>query len=236
MTAFVPVKKFDEEHFIVMASRQGTIKKTALSAFANPRRGGIAAMDLPEGDELIETGITDGTNEIILATQSGLAVRFHEDKVRAMGRTAYGVRGVALDPGDRVIGMVVVKRSSTLLTVCEGGYGKRSEISEYRLTNRGGKGVINIKTSDRNGPVVAIKEVLDDDELMIISQHGIVIRLPLTNVRVMGRATQGVRLINLDEGDKVIDVARVVASDGAEENGDTEMVNGNGGEPGPVVQ
>jgi DNA gyrase subunit A len=232
ITAFVPVKKFDDEHFIVMASKNGTIKKTALSAFSNPRKGGIAAMDLPEDDEVIEVGVSDGTNEIILATRDGLACRFHEEHVRAMGRSAYGVRGVSLDETDRLIGMVVVRRASTLLTVCENGYGKRSEISEYRLTNRGGKGVINIKTTDRNGPVVAVKEVVDDDELMIISQNGIIIRMSLAAVRVMGRATQGVRLINLDEGDRVIDVARVVK---AEEEGE-EGENGNGESNGEAEQ
>jgi len=226
ITAFVPAKKFDDEHYIVMATKNGTIKKTVLSSFANPRKGGINAMDLPEDDELIDVGVSDGTNELILATRSGLACRFHEEKVRAMGRTAYGVRGVSLEDGDVVVSMVVVKRASALLTVCENGYGKRSEISEYRLTNRGGKGVINIKTTDRNGPVVAVKEVVDDDELMIISLHGIIIRMSLAHIRVMGRATQGVRLINLDEGDKVIDVARVVKAE--EVDGDVEGENGNG--------
>jgi DNA gyrase subunit A len=152
ITAFVPAKKFDDEHFIVMATKNGTIKKTVLSSFANPRKGGINAMDLPEDDEVIDVGVSDGTNEIILATHHGLACRFHEEHVRSMGRSAYGVRGVSLEEGDRVVSMVVVKRASALLTVCENGYGKRSEISEYRLTNRGGKGVINIKTTDRNGP------------------------------------------------------------------------------------
>ncbi|HUU47046.1 MAG TPA: DNA gyrase subunit A [Acidobacteriota bacterium] len=220
ITAFVPAKKFDDEHYIVMATKDGTVKKTVLSAFANPRRGGINAMDLPEGDELIEADITDGTHEIILATRSGQAVRFHEDNVRAMGRTAYGVRGVSLGKDDRVIGMVVVKRASTLVSVTENGYGKRSEIADYRLTKRGGKGVINIKTNERNGKVIAIKEVVNQDELMIISQGGIVIRMGIEKLRVMGRATQGVRLISLDKGDKVIDVARVVIT----ENGE----NGNG--------
>jgi DNA gyrase subunit A len=235
INAFVPVKQFDDEHFIIMATKNGTIKKTALSAFANPRKGGINAMDLPEDDELIETGITDGTNEIILATRDGLAVRFHEEHVRAMGRGAYGVRGVTLEEGDRVIGMVVVKRSTTLLSVTENGFGKRSEIADYRLTNRGGKGVINIKTTDRNGKVIAIKEVVDDDELMIVSQGGIIIRLPITSVRVLSRATQGVKLINLDKGDKVIDVARVVKSEeepngNGEPHGEANGGNGSSGE------
>ncbi|MEW5873717.1 MAG: DNA gyrase subunit A [Candidatus Zixiibacteriota bacterium] len=229
ITAFVPVKQFDEEHFIVMATKSGQIKKTALSAFSNPRKAGINAMDLPEDDELIEAGITDGTNEIILATRNGLAVRFHEEHVRPMGRGAYGVRGVTLEDDDRVIGMVVVKRSTALLSVTEHGYGKRSEIADYRLTNRGGKGVINIKTTDRNGKVVAVKEVVDDDELMIITQRGIIIRMGIAKLRILGRATQGVRLIQLGAGDRVIDVARVVKSED-DGNGDAEGGNGSTGD------
>ncbi len=239
VTAFEPVKQFDDEHYIVMATRNGTIKKTVLSAFSNPRKAGINAMDLPEDDELIETGITDGGNEIILATRSGLAVRFHEENVRPMGRGAYGVRGVSLGQDDRVVGMVVVKRPTTLLTVTEHGYGKRSDIADYRLTKRGGKGVINIKTNERNGRVVAVKEIVNDDELMIISHNGIIIRMGVGKVRVMGRATQGVRLIHLDEGDRVIDVARVVTSDedanGTGINGEvTKGGNGSGGDTPPM--
>jgi DNA gyrase subunit A len=237
ISAFEPVKQFDDEHCIIMTTKQGTIKKTVLSAFSNPRKAGINAMDLPEGDELIETGITDGTNEVILATHLGLAVRFHEEHVRPMGRGAYGVRGVTLGKDDRVVGMVVVKRATTLLTVTENGYGKRSEIADYRLTKRGGKGVINIKTNDRTGKVVAVKEIIDDDELMIISQRGIIIRMGVGKLRVMGRATQGVRLIHLDEGDKVIDVARVVKSDETENgaaNGHAEGGNGSEGDAPPM--
>jgi DNA gyrase subunit A len=225
ITAFVPIKQFDEEHFIVMATKSGQIKKTALSSFSNPRKAGINAMDLPEDDELIEAGITDGTNEIILATRNGLAVRFHEEHVRPMGRGAYGVRGVTLEEDDLLVGMVVVKRSTALLSVTENGYGKRTEIADYRLTNRGGKGVINIKTTERNGKVVAVKEVVDDDELMIITHCGIIIRMGIAKLRLLGRATQGVRLIQLDEGDLVIDVARVVKS---EEDGDNGLDGGNG--------
>jgi DNA gyrase subunit A len=230
ITAFEPVKQFDDEHYIVMATKNGTIKKTALSAFSNPRRAGINAMDLPEGDELIETGITDGNNEVILAASGGLAVRFHEENVRPMGRGAYGVRGITLGKDDHVVGMVVVKRPTTLLTVTENGYGKRSDISDYRLTKRGGKGVINIKTTERNGKVIAVKEIVDDDELMIISQRGIIIRMGVSKVRVMGRATQGVRLIHLDTGDRVIDVARVVTN-GEDTNGEpAKGGNGSGGD------
>ncbi|MBD3299708.1 MAG: DNA gyrase subunit A [candidate division Zixibacteria bacterium] len=220
ITAFEPIKNFTDTDYIVMATRNGTIKKTVLSAFAHPRKAGINAMDLPEDDALIETGISDGDNEIILATRSGQAVRFHEDQVRPMGRGAYGVRGVALGKDDRVVGMVVVKRPTTLLTVTEKGFGKRSEIGGYRLTKRGGKGVINIKASERNGKVVAVKEVVDDDELMIITHKGIIIRMGVSKLRVMGRATQGVRLISLDSEDVVIDVARVItAEEGSVENG-----------------
>ena len=196
-----------------MATKNGIVKKSSLTAFSNPRRGGIIAIGIEEKDELIGASQTDGSCDIVLATREGQAVRFPEDKVREMGRQAYGVKGITLEKNDFVIGMVVIKRDSTLLSVTENGYGKRSPISDYRLTNRGGKGVINIKTTDRNGKVVAIKEVLDEDELMVITQRGMIIRLPVKTIKVIGRNTQGVRLINLDSGDKVTDVARVVKSE-----------------------
>ncbi len=220
VAAFLPVRAFDDQHFVMMATRKGIIKKTLLSAFSNPRRGGINAMNIPEDDNLIEAKMTDGTSDIVLATKEGQAIRFHEDKVRDMGRAAYGVRGVTLAKEDRVIGMVVIKRDATLLTVTENGYGKRSDITDYRVTNRGGKGIINIKCSERNGKVVDIKEVVTDDELMLITQKGIIIRQPVKQISVIGRATQGVRLINLDANDKVVDVARVVTS---EENGNQDQ-------------
>jgi DNA gyrase subunit A len=211
--AFAPVKEFVENRYVVMSTKKGTIKKTELSAFSNPRRGGINAINIDEGDELIEATITDGTCDIVLGTKEGLAIRFPEDKVRSMGRTAYGVRGVSLRGKDEVVGMVVIKRDATLLVVTENGFGKRTPISDYRVTNRGGKGVINVKTSERNGKVVAIKEVLEDDELMIITEKGIIIRQPVKQIKEIGRNTQGVKLINLDEGDRVVDVARVVKSE-----------------------
>jgi DNA gyrase subunit A len=226
IAAFVPVREFDDEHFVVMATRNGVIKKTRLSAFSNPRRGGINAMNIPEKDDLIEVKITDGSCDIALGTKEGQAIRFHEDKVRDMGRAAYGVRGINLAKDDWVIGMVVVKRDTTLLSVTENGYGKRSSISDYRVTNRGGKGIINIKATERNGKVVTIKEVVDEDELMLITQKGIIIRQPVKQIKVIGRNTQGVKLINLDSGDKVVDVARVVKS---EENNDKGQ-NAEGGE------
>jgi len=240
IAAFLPVREFDDKHFVVMATQNGIIKKTLLSAFSNPRRGGINAMNIPavrqahrpersrrEDDNLIEAKITDGTCDIVLATREGQAIRFHEDKVRDMGRAAYGVRGITLAKNDKVIGMVVVKRDTTLLSVTENGYGKRTSISDYRVTNRGGKGIINIKTTQRNGKVVAIKEVVTDDELMLITHKGIIIRQPVNQINVIGRATQGVKLINLGAGDKLVDVARVVKSE-ANNNEDQNMVEKEG--------
>ena len=219
--AFQPVRGFEEGFYVVMATKNGVIKKTDLTAFSNPRRDGIKAMNVVPGeDELIDAAITDGSNDVVLATRSGKAIRFPEDKVRSMGRTAYGVKGIKLEEDDYVVSMVVVKRASWLLTVTERGFGKRSSVDDYRITNRGGKGIINIKTSDRNGEVVAVKEVVESDELMIITQNGIIIRSPIRQIRSIGRATQGVKLINLDEGDLVIDVARVV----------TDRKNNNSGE------
>jgi DNA gyrase subunit A len=218
IAAFLPVKEFDDKHFVVMATRNGIIKKTVLSAFSNPRRGGINAMNIPEKDNLIEAKITDGTCDVVLATREGQAIRFHEDKVRNMGRAAYGVKGITLGKKDVVIGMVVVKRDATLLTVAEKGYGKRTNISDYRVTNRGGKGIINIKCTEKNGKVIDIKEVVTDDELMLITQKGIIIRQPVKQISVIGRSTQGVRLINLTAGDRVVDVARVVKSEANNNN------------------
>ena len=211
IAAFCRVRTFDADKFIVMASRDGIIKKTSLDAFSNPRKAGVNAMDFSEKDDtLIGAAITDGTFEIVLATRKGMAIRFNEEKVRAMGRTAYGVKGIELEAKDYVVGMVVVKRDSTLLVVTENGYGKRTSIDDYRITNRGGKGIINVKTSDRNGEVVSIKEVLDDDELILITKKGIANRQSVKDIKVIGRNTQGVRLITLGKDDLVTDVARVV--------------------------
>ena len=218
--AVVAVREFDDRHYLVCATRKGLIKKTVLSAYGNPRRGGINAVLLEEGDALFEAAVTDGTQDIILAKKKGLAVRFHENEVRAMGRTAYGVKAVTLDDDqDEVVSMVGVKRSASLLTVTENGYGKRSEISEYRVSHRGGKGIITIKTTDRNGQVVAVKEVVDGDELMIMTRSGQMIRMPVKGIGVMGRNTQGVTLVDLSksEGDLLPDavagVTRVVRED-----------------------
>jgi DNA gyrase subunit A len=217
ISAFVPVSKFDENLYVVMATKKGVIKKTSLSAFSNPRRVGINAINIPEDDQLIEARITDGTCDMVLGTREGQAIRFPEEKVRAMGRSAYGVRGIALGKKDQVVGMVVIKRDTTLLVVNEKGFGKRTKISDYRVTNRGGKGIINVKITERNGPAVDIKTVEDQDELMLITSKGIIIKQPVKQINVIGRSTQGVRLMNLDPGDRVRDVARVIKSE--EESG-----------------
>jgi len=211
VAGFIRARSFTDDKYVVMATRKGIVKKTALNAFSHPRMAGVVAMTINgNGDELIEAAVTDGTYEVVLATRKGMAIRFSEDKVRAMGRTAYGVKGINLAKGDYVIGMVAVGRDSSLLVVTENGYGKRTSIEDYRMTNRGGKGVINVKTSARNGDVVAIKEVLDTDELILITKKGIANRQAVKQISVIGRNTQGVRLINLDKDDLVTDVARVV--------------------------
>lgn len=239
VAAFVQVRSFDDNAFVVMTTKTGQIKKTELSAFSNPRRDGIIAMTIPDDDQVVEVGLTDGSCDIVLATRQGQAIRFPEDKVRPMGRTAYGVRGITLENNDYVIGMVVIKREGTLLTVTEHGYGKRSAIADYRVTNRGGKGVINIKTSDRNGLVVAVKEVVDNDELLLITQQGIVNRISVEQIRSIGRNTQGVRLIHLEKSDRLVDVARF--AEGKEDangngNGKNGNGNGNGHEPDSAIE
>ncbi len=217
VNAIVPVKEFDDQHNMVMATKFGVIKKTVLSAYGNPRKAGINAVDLDEGDELIEATITDGTQDLILAKRQGKAIRFHEQEVRSMGRTAHGVKGCTLEEGDTVVGMVAVKRDATLLTVTENGFGKRSELADYRVSHRGGLGIITIKTTDRNGEVITVKEVVDGDQLMLISRKGQMIRTRVRDLRVMGRNTAGVKLMELDEGDQVVDVTRAVAEE--EEDG-----------------
>ncbi len=215
IATFVRTKEFDDKHFLVIATKKGIIKKTVLSSYGNPRRSGIVAISLDEGDSVIDASITDGSQDIILAKRQGKAIRFPEKNVRAMGRSAMGVKGATLEEDDDVVSMIAAKGEGTLLVVTENGYGKRSPIDDYRITGRGGKGVITVKNTPRNGPVVCVMQVSDNDELMIISAKGVIIRLPIQGVSIMGRNTQGVKLINLDGGDKVVDVARVVV--GSEE-------------------
>ena len=209
VASVVPVREFGEDRYLVLVTANGTIKKTPLQAFANVNRLGVIAINIADGDALIGAGVSDGTFDVILGTNAGIAIRFPEEDVRPMGRPAAGVRGISLRGDDRVIGMVLNNhRDRTLLSVCENGYGKRSPLEDYRLTHRGGKGIINIKANERNGHVVAIKEVIDEDELMVISHAGILVRLPIVDIGVIGRNTQGVRIVRIDEGDRVMDVAR----------------------------
>ena len=210
IAAMVAVKEFQEDRFVVMGTRKGVVKKTALSAFSNPRAGGIIAMGVEPSDAVIVVRVTDGTGEIFIGTRHGMAIRFLETDVRPMGRAAYGVRGITLRDEDYVVAMEVVKPGGTLLSVTERGYGKRTEIEEYRVQSRGGVGVINIATSERNGPVAGIAYVQEADELLLITQQGMIIRMPTNDLRAIGRATQGVRLIDIEGEDKVVSVARLV--------------------------
>jgi len=210
IAAILPVREFDNESFIVMATREGIVKKTALSAYSNPRRGGINAISIREGDDLIEASISNGNHDVLLGTRRGLSIRFHENEVRAMGRTASGVKGINLGKGDAVVGMVVVKREGSVLVVTEFGLGKRTALSEYRVSHRGGKGVFTLKVTDKTGELVTLKEVVDEDDIMIITVNGVLIRQSVNKLKIQGRNTQGFRLIRLDSGDRVGDVARVV--------------------------
>ncbi len=207
IAAYLPVRLFEESKYLFMATKNGIVKKTRLSAFSNPRQGGIIAANLQEGDELIDAAITDGRRNIILATRYGHAIRFREQDVRDMGRNAAGVRGIRLRKDDQVVGMVIEGRAGTLLVATERGYGKRSAFDAYRITKRGGMGVITLKVTEKIGRLVAIKEVLEGDNLMLVSVQGTVIRMGARGIRVMGRSTQGVRLMNLSEGDHLADVA-----------------------------
>jgi DNA gyrase subunit A len=219
-------KEYVENNFIIMCTKEGIIKKTSLEAYSRPRTNGINAITIRENDELLEAKLTDGTNEIVLATRNGRAIRFNEEKVRPMGRNASGVRGVTLlDETDAVVGMVCVKdNTSTVLVVSEKGYGKRSFLNDpedgepvYRITNRGGKGVKTINVTDKTGPLTSIKTVTDEDDLMIITRSGVAIRMHIDTLRVMGRAAQGVRLINLKGTSAIAAVARVPRSEDEDE-------------------
>src|SRR5215218_576535 len=221
--AILPVREFRDDQFLLFGTKKGTVKKTALSAYANPRSNGIKAIKIEDGDELMDVQITSGTNDIVLATRHGLSIRFHEQDVREMGRDTTGVKGIELGARDQVIGMVVIKREATLLVVAEKGIGKCSPIDDYRVQKRGGKGIITIHRTDKTGDAVSIMEVLPEDELMLMTKQGILIRMPVKGIRVAGRNTQGVKLVNLDEKDLVMAVARVVPEDDVEvEGGEVE--------------
>jgi DNA gyrase subunit A len=213
IAAMLPVKEFEDDKFIVMGTRKGVVKKTTLSAFSNPRAGGIIAMGIDEGDAVIAAQITDGAGEVFIGTREGMAIRFEEGDVRPTGRGTFGVRGITLRDEDYVVAMEVVKPGGTLLTVTERGFGKRTEIQEYRVQSRGGVGIINIATTDKNGLVVGVAYVQDGDELLLITQQGMIIRMPTNGVRAIGRATQGVTLIDVEGEDKVVSIARLVEKD-----------------------
>jgi len=220
VTSTIPVRKFDDRQ-LVMATRNGIIKKTVLSAFGRPKKGGIISILLDSGDKLIGVKLTTGGQEIVLGTENGKAIRFSEDDVRCMGRATRGVKGIGLKGDDKVKGIVVVDKNATLLTVCENGFGKRTDYSEYSVQRRSGQGVINIKTSERNGKVVALMNVSDDNELMMMTAKGMIIRAAINTIRSIGRNTQGVTLISLKAGDKVVSVAPVIGVD-EEEAEETE--------------
>jgi len=222
--AMVFVREFKEDESLLFCTRNGTVKKTRLSEYGNVRSSGIKAIKIEEGDELIDVAVTSGNNDIVIATQHGLSIRFHESDVRQMGRDTTGVKGVDLGKGDRVVGMVVIKREATLLCVTEKGLGKCTHIDEYRVQKRGGKGILTVNRTDRTGDVVTLMEVLPEDEIMIITRSGMIIRSPVSQVRVAGRATQGVKLVDLDGSDVVMAVARVIPEDDKE-------TEGNGDEP-----
>ncbi|TVP49124.1 MAG: DNA gyrase subunit A [Gemmatimonadales bacterium] len=232
IASVVPVREFSDDRFLVFSTRKGVIKKSPLSAYGNVRSVGLNAINIREGDELIHVRITEGGNEVVLATREGMAIRFNEDDVRTTGRVSEGVRGIRLKKKDEVVGMVVVRDDSTLLVVTETGMGKRSLIDDYRLQGRGGGGVINMKLSDRTGKVVAIRSVLETDELMLITRSGVVNRQKVSDMRVIGRATQGVRLVNLDKGDTIMDVARVIADEDSDAELDAEIAAESGAESG----
>lgn len=225
VTATLPVKEYRADRFVIMGTKLGVIKKTELSAYSNPRQGGIIALSLDAGDKLIGVDLTDGQREILLGTKQGITIRFKEEDVRSMGRTAHGVRGITLEAGDEVIGMETITPDSTtaILTVTEGGYGKRTPVNEYRVQGRGGKGIISVKTTERNGPAVGFLQVRDEDEIMLMAAQGKVLRCKVDDIREIGRNTQGVRLLDMDgDEDRVVAVVRLVErEEGVPEEGES---------------
>jgi len=212
--AFVNVNTFDDDHYIVMATKQGIVKKTVLSAYGHPRRGGIYAIDIRENDRLIEAKITNGDSDILLGTLEGKSIRFSESDIRPSGRKTMGVKGITLSSAsDEVVGMLVVKREGTILVATEKGYGKRTDLVQYRTQTRGGKGILTMRTTDKTGKMVAIMEVVDTDDLVVITDTGVLMRQPVAAIRTIGRITQGVRLIRLDEGASIASISRVVKED-----------------------
>ena len=213
VTAMIPVSEFADDRYLFMGSRSGTVKKSPLSSFSNPRKAGIIAITLQDDDELVNVVQTDGNKDVVMVSRHGKAIRFAESEVRSMGRSAQGVRGMRLESGDEVVSVDIVNEDATLLTITENGFGKRTEFGEYRAMHRGGRGVITIVTSLRNGPVMNVKAVMGEDEVMLTSSEGIIIRIPIRDIRVQGRNTQGVKIMNVRQGDKVVGVARIKAEE-----------------------
>jgi DNA gyrase subunit A len=212
IAAILRVQEFPEaegQRFIVMGTKKGTVKKTDLALFSNPRAAGIIAIQIDDDDRLIAVAETDGKQDLFLGSRNGMAIRFSEEDVRPMGRTAYGVRGMQLRDGDEVVGLEVVTDEATLLTVCERGFGKRTPVSEYRQQTRGGIGLKNVQTSERNGPVIGLACVTDRDQLLLVTEQGQVIRMPAADLRPIGRDTQGVRLMDLGDDDRLVSIARL---------------------------
>ena len=230
VTAMIPIRQFEIGRHLFMATRRGVVKKTELHAYSNPRAGGIIAITLDEGDELIAVRLTGGRDEIFLATKQGMAIRFNEEAVRAIGRAGRGVIGIALEAGDEVVAGEIVRTSTTVLTVNERGYGKRTELEEYRLQGRGGKGIINVRVSEKNGPVVGALQVQEQDQVMMISQEGKVNRVNVREIGVIGRATLGVRLQGLEATDRVAAVTSLVPDEG---DGEANTNGGDAEPPGP---
>tara|TARA_Y100000768_G_scaffold160109_2_gene119680 strand:+ start:25601 stop:28081 length:2481 start_codon:yes stop_codon:yes gene_type:complete len=221
VSAFISVKEFNEDHFVVMATEKGMVKKTKLSAYSNPRKKGIYAVEIREGDRLIEARVSTGDNDILLGTRNGKSIRFSEEQIRASGRKTMGVKGITLSSeDDKLVGMLLIKRDGTVLVATEKGFGKRTEISQYRAQKRGGKGVLTMKTTDKVGKMVTIKEVVEKDDLMIITNQGVLIRLPVSQIRSIGRATQGVKLIKLGEGTLVSSITRIMTEEEKKEDGE----------------
>jgi DNA gyrase subunit A len=220
INAVMPVRDYDEDHFVFMATSSGTVKKTALSNFSRPRASGIIALDLKDGDKLVDVVITNGSRHIMLLSNAGKSIRFSETDVRTMGRTAAGVRGMRLGPDHEVISMILVEEEGSILTSTENGYGKRTRVSDYPLKGRGGQGVISIQTNERNGDVVGAVQVRDDNEIMMITDNGTLVRISVGDVSEMGRNTQGVRLIRLTKGEKLVEIERIEVLSSSSEGGE----------------
>jgi len=222
ISAFLPVREFQEGRFVVFSTKRGAVKKTELMAYSNPRSNGIRAIGLEAGDEVIGVRLTDGQQEVLLSTLNGQSIRFKEGQVRPTGRGTFGVSGISLEKEDRVVSMEMLSQGASLLTVAENGYGKRTAMEEYRLQSRGGKGIITMKTTEKTGRVIGVHQVTDDDQLMMVANKGKIIRLRVKDISTIGRNTQGVRLIEMEDGERVVAVARLAEKEDEEEGQEQE--------------